>query len=257
MMNGFEMHGIEHLSASSINSWVSQPALWVMERLLNKGAPVGVAAHRGSAIELGIERGLFYPDRSMDDCKSDALKEYDKRTALSGEAGVQRERAIIPACVEYGITELRQYGKPTVPENSRQHKVRVTIDPVPVPFEGYIDFLYDQHGILIDLKTEHRQSQSIKPSHARQVAIYQQAKPNHSARLAYVVPKKEPAVFELSHDQAQAALNQIREISARLERFLRLSKDPHELAGLLCPDPEHYYWNNTRAVQNRQDIYGY
>jgi hypothetical protein len=31
--HAFERHGVGHLSASSLNLWAAQPALWIMERL--------------------------------------------------------------------------------------------------------------------------------------------------------------------------------------------------------------------------------
>ena len=34
--SSFERHRIEHLSASSLNLWAAEPALWVMERLLGR-----------------------------------------------------------------------------------------------------------------------------------------------------------------------------------------------------------------------------
>ena len=53
-MNPFERHGIGHLSASSINLYAAQPAIWVMQRLLKKAGPVGAAAHRGTAADQKI-----------------------------------------------------------------------------------------------------------------------------------------------------------------------------------------------------------
>ena len=50
---GLALHGIAHLSPSSINAYVAQPAAWLMERLLQRRAPVGSAAHRGTAVEAG------------------------------------------------------------------------------------------------------------------------------------------------------------------------------------------------------------
>ena len=44
-MSGYAQHGIEHVSASSLNLWAAEPALWVMERLLRLRSPVGPAAH--------------------------------------------------------------------------------------------------------------------------------------------------------------------------------------------------------------------
>jgi hypothetical protein len=36
MGSSFERHGIDPLSASSLNLWAAEPALWVMERLLGR-----------------------------------------------------------------------------------------------------------------------------------------------------------------------------------------------------------------------------
>ena len=38
LTNGFRRHGIEHLSASSLNLWATEPALWAMERLMDTAA---------------------------------------------------------------------------------------------------------------------------------------------------------------------------------------------------------------------------
>ena len=52
-MNPFDRHGIDHLSVCQLNLWAAAPAIWVMERLLGRRAPVGAAAHRGTAVEAG------------------------------------------------------------------------------------------------------------------------------------------------------------------------------------------------------------
>ena len=50
-MNAFEVHGLGHLSASSLNTWINAPSLWVLEKLLGHRGQMGVAAHRGMATE--------------------------------------------------------------------------------------------------------------------------------------------------------------------------------------------------------------
>ena len=60
-MNGFALHGLEHLSATSLNLYAAAPALWVVEKLLRRRAPVGAAAYRGTAAEHGVSLGLFDP----------------------------------------------------------------------------------------------------------------------------------------------------------------------------------------------------
>src|SRR5690606_6695403 len=130
---------------------------------------------------------------------------------------------------------------PTRPEQGAQHKVEIRLDDVPVPVVGYLDFLWEQHGIVLDLKTQLRLASEISTAHARQGAVYVKARSNHEMRFCYATPKK-VGVYRL--ENAAAHLEAIRQIFIRMERFLRLSRDRDELMGLLVPDFDSFYWNN-------------
>jgi hypothetical protein len=66
--NGFELHGVHHLSASSLNLWASEPALWVMERLLGLRSPGNALMARGKAVEEGVHAGLVDSSKTFEDC---------------------------------------------------------------------------------------------------------------------------------------------------------------------------------------------
>jgi hypothetical protein len=68
MRSSFERHSIDHLSASSLNLWAAEPALWVMERLLGRRSPTSAVAARGKAVEQGIHVGLVDADREVAAC---------------------------------------------------------------------------------------------------------------------------------------------------------------------------------------------
>jgi hypothetical protein len=227
-MNGFALHGLDHLSATSLNLYAAAPALWVVEKLLRRRAPVGCAAHRGTAVEHGVSLGLFDPALAVADCQAAALAEFDRLAALSADPNRGKEREGIPGLVETALAELRAYGPPTPPpEGQRQHRVEVVLPEVPVPLIGYQDFVWDAHGIVLDLKTQLRLASEISPAHARQGAVYV-AGTNRQMRFCYATPKK-LAVYAL--EDAAAPLVMLRHIALRLERFLRVSRDPAELAG--------------------------
>ena len=76
---GLVLHGITHLSASSLNAYVAQPAAWVMERLLNRRAPVGCAAHRGTASEAGIVMGLLDPAAAIPELRQYGIPQTQVR----------------------------------------------------------------------------------------------------------------------------------------------------------------------------------
>lgn len=253
-MNGFALHGIDHVSASQANLFAAAPALWVLEKLLGHRSMPGCAAHRGTAAERGIEAGLFNLTMPVADYVAVALKEYDRLAALSGDPNKQKERNAIPGIVETALAELRQYGMPTKPETERQHKIEVRLDDVPVPVIGYLDFLWDGHGILLDLKTQLRLASKIKEPHARQVALYVKARGNYQARIAYTTPNK-IGVYAL--ENASAHLEALRRIFITMNHFLAVSKDPQELAGIVCPDYGSFYWNDPATRAKGFETFGF
>lgn len=253
-MNAFEQHGITHLSASSINLYAAEPAMWVMQYLFGHRSPPGAAMARGSASEVGIEHGLFNPDAMLDECTALALKDFDRRTALSGDPNKDKERDAIPGIVATALAELRQYGIPSRPDDGRQHKIEVRLEGIPVPCVGYLDFDYPQHGITVDLKTQLRLASSISTGHARQGAIYSKAKGNHQMRFAYCTPKK-IGVYVL--EDPATHLMAVENIARRMGRFLSISTDKHELAGIVAPDYESFYYNERSARAASKELYGY
>lgn len=255
MANGFEQHGIAHLSPSSLNLWAAEPALWVMERLLGKRAPVGCAAHRGTAVEHGVVLGLMATDTvAYGECIEAAMREYDRLTALSGDPKRDQERDAIPGCVTEALQALQPYGRPTAPpEGHHQHRAEITLPDVPVPVIGFKDLVYDQHNMVVDLKTQLRLTSDIPPAHARQGAVYVVGT-NAEMRFCYATPKK-AAVYRL--ENVQDHIKGLREIALRLGRFLALSKDKHELAGIVCPNFDSFYWNDPRARANAREVYGF
>lgn len=253
MTNGFEMHGLDHVSPSSGNLYAAAPAVWLIEKLLGFRAPGSAAMHRGTAAERGIEMGLFDHSLPVAECQAHALDEYDRLTALSGDPNRAKERDAVPGLVETALAELRQYGVPDRPEGGRQHKVSVTLEGVPVPCVGYIDFLYTERGRILDLKTQLRLASGIPNNHARQFAVYQAAHGNFDAWGYYCTPKK-GALYRL--DEPRQHLETLRQIFLRMERFLRLSRDPLELAALVVPDLDSFYLNEPTTRAKVREVYG-
>jgi len=245
---GLALHGIAHLSPSSINAYVAQPAAWVMERLLQRRAPVGSAAHRGTAAEAGIVMGLLDPAAAIADCVAQALAEYERLTALSSDPSVTKERDGIPGMVSIAIPELRQYGIPQT-----QLRVDRQIEGMPLPLVGYLDLHWPEHGLTLDIKTTHRVPSGISTNHARQVGLYVHGT-NHEARVAYCSPKR-IAVYALT-DAARPVAEAVA-IAQRMDRFLAINPDPRVLAALLVPDADHYFYANPVAAAHRREVYGF
>ena len=66
-----------------------------------------------------------------------------------------------------------------------------------------------------------------------------------------------PVLALLDREQAAAEIAALTNIAQRLNRFLSLSKDPHELAGLLIPNYESFYWNNPATRAQGLSVFGF
>ncbi len=257
--NPFARHGIDNLSPSSLNLWAAAPALWVMERMLGRRSPIGAPAARGRAVEHGVHGGLIQPSLPLNECVTAAERAFNREMALNPDERREAEARNIAGYVAHGLDELRQYGLPS----AYQEKVSVMLEAVPVPVIGYIDWRFDQHGLIVDLKTAERLPAVVGNSHGRQAALYARSHGNYGSRLAYVKPsqgKKDGravVVYELSADEVHRHLAGRTQIAVRLGRFLAISADAHELAGLLVPDYDRFYWNNAITRAHGAAVYGF
>jgi len=80
------------------------------------------------------------------------------------------------------------------------------------------------------------------------------------AYVKHVAGKKDGravCVYELSRDEIDRQVTALREIALRLERFLSLSRDPHELCALLVPDYEGFYWSNSTTRAHGAEVFGF
>lgn len=225
---------LERHSPSSLNLFCASPSMFVLERVLGMRQPVGSPAHRGTAVEDGVTHGLMNLGADISDCIAAALKKYDTISALSGDKRREDYRATIPDMVKTALEELRPYGTPT----RCQGFVEWRPDGLASPIVGYFDYEWEQHGVLVDLKTTEKLPSSIKIPHARQVALYTQSD-NVDSRLTYTTPKKR-ATYRL--ENVREHRNALHQIALRVERFLSLSDDPEFFTSITAPDYESFYW---------------
>lgn len=250
MTNPFEAHGITHLSPSTCNTFTASPAAFVLQKCLKKTNVVGAAAHRGTAVEEGIAHGLLNPGASLADCTKIALEKFNTLCAFLTGDGVEKERNGIPGMVEQGLMELKPYGVPSSTQGSISH----TFEGLAVPMIGYYDFEWEQHGRLTDLKTSHALTSKIKINHARQVALYRAARgDNLQAMVTYITPKKR-ATYALENAREHVAA--LGRIGLAIQKFLSISTDPMELASMVVPDVDSFYFNDPMTRQAAFEVWG-
>ncbi len=251
-MNGFERHQIDHLSASSLNLWRNAPDVWVTRYLLDRRTPFGPAMERGKAVELALVSALRGED--MEAATDRALKSFDDvwtfETADKPEA-IAKERALIAPMTEVAFAALEDHGEPSF-DADQQHKVSITAkgDGWSIPVIGFLDLVYPDHGLVVDLKTTQRIPSVMSLEHQVQRAIYAKAKDNHAVRFLYVSDKK--AAWREDGDPAEILRHLKTEIT-RLEAFLR-RHSADEAVACVPVNVGSFYWRGAEAL--RSEIYG-
>lgn len=257
-VTSFARHGIHHLSPSTIQKYVADPALFVMEKLMKLSTPVGVAAHRGTAVEAGLIKGLYDSSIPVEECQQYALKRYDELTTrkespfdeikLRSDSKWVKERAGIPGMVLQGINRLRSRGAPS----ATQQSLNITLPGVPIPWKGFLDVHYGDYGCTLDIKTTHKIPSAPTADHCRQVALYTYGT-NFHAQVAYISPTK-TEVYTVENCEKHIA--DLVNIANRLERFLGISDDKEYLASLLVPDVESFYYSNRETREMARKVFG-
>lgn len=233
-------------SPSALNLFSSCPSMFVLEKILGQRIPGGAAMHRGTAVEAGVAYGLENIDAPLADCVQIAEDKFRDLMALRHDARREKIEDGIAAMVERALNELRPYGKPS----STQGFIEWKPEDLQYPIVGYYDFLWEQHGIVVDLKTTEKLPSAVKNSHARQVALYTGG--NLAGRLAYVTPIKS-AVYGLENvGEHRSTLHRM---AQACERFLALSDDPQFFVSITAPDLESFYFAPPQARQAAWDVW--
>lgn len=251
--DGFAAHNIDHLSASSINLWANAPDVWVMQYLHGKRTPMGAAAWRGICTEDAVAATLL--GTPITQAIDQAIEKFDGRYRIGDEA-TTRERERIKPMAELAIKELQQYGKPYFPEveedEHHQNKVEIIAkgDGWSIPVIGYLDLVFEDRGLVIDLKTTGRIPTQMSPEHQLQRAIYAKAKGNMAVKFLYVSEKK---ISLLEDGDPTELLAKAKAQITRMEAFLRrLDKD--EAKAIVPVNPSSFYWSGAEEL--RKEFYG-
>ena len=115
---------------------------------------------------------------------------------------------------------------------------------------GFLDLVFPEAGLVIDLKTTGRCPSVMSAEHQLQRAIYQKAKGNQAVKFLYVTPKKTNL---LEDGDPNELLGRAKKQITRMERFLK-SGTRHDIAGVIPVNPNTFYWNGAEHV--REELYG-
>lgn len=249
MPNNFPRHGITHLSASSINAYAEDPAYWVAKYLHNAKFPFSAPARGGTIVEKAIVQTLT--GRDAGDAIDEAIEEFNKATIFDKSPNVMKWASGMRDMIEMGIKELEPYGVPEFDFLSGGQK-KILIDcnmgEYKVPIIGFLDLVFPEHKLIVDIKCTFRINQEMSASHRRQAALYLLANPDYTVKFMYISPKK---IQWFTIDDVTEEKTQIKEIIKRMNNMLGVGDK--DVIKELIPVTESYYW--TGAENIRKELY--
>ena len=243
-MNHFEKHGLMHLSASTINLWISQPALALLKIAGIDDGEAGAAAWRGKAADIALGKVAEQSNVSDDTLTALAYAKFDSEVNSAQNhhdpEKIERERKDIEKYIKNGAQFYRSLDQK--PE-SLQGKITTMLPDVPIPWIGYYDLLYSDK--VRDTKTVGRMVSSMTQAHARQASLYGY----HLKREPWLdyVGKNEVRAFKV--ENVPYHIRQCVLAAQSLERVLSVSDDIFECCLMVYPDIDDWHWGDiTRAA---------
>ena len=246
--NPFAVHGITHLSHSSLNTWLTDPARFIADKLFGIRDIGSASMHRGTSTEFGLAHK--YTEDAWEIDEDVVLQKFEQlcQDSLIDVADERRNKEK-QALKEYNNI-LNQHFDYILLEDY-QKKIEVTFDDIPVPIIGYIDFIFKD--IIVDLKTTGRMPSKPTDANKRQMAIYSLAYPDYRADVFYASPKAFNK-FIIDENEIKLHQKQIHSLAIGLMKFLAISDDKEELASIIHPNYDSWTWSEYMKEQSSKNI---
>lgn len=237
MNNPFALHGIEHLSPSSLNCWRSAPGVWALRYLANVRDGGNAAMWRGSSVEAGL--AAFLRGTNLDKSIEAATQAFDLNSKGELTDELEAERDLIKPMVEQCAL-----WKPPADLLATQLRVEYWFESVPVPVVGFLDMSFED-GTDIDLKTTKACPSSPRPDHVRQVSLYRASR-NRKGGILYVTGKRH-AYFDVDDDMMARGLSDLESDAISLMHFLSRSPDRWSAIRSLPMDTDSYLFPKLKV----------
>ena len=253
-MEALKKHKITHLSASNINTFITNPAEWVMNYIYKLPYSSSAAAERGKYIEKALfhilgngesvdkvieEQTYFF----IETCKEMKINEEEY---LKEKYFVQRAIKVLPE-------HLSKFGKIVGYQNKIGYNYK-GIDII-----GYTDFdfeLPDGSPLILDLKT----SKQIKVLVGHKIAqhIYKTAtnKPNKLFYVQVLTKSEKVMEYELTDEDNVKIPILILQAIENMNYFCSLANSKDDFKRLITPNPDDWKWSKDK-IKARKDIWGF
>ena len=242
--NPFEQHGIEYLSATQINEFITNPARWILWQTGFRDVFGSPAMWRGICVDNAIEKSLEETDMPIDELINYALQKFDIEFQMALDLNIaydgiklNKERADVETYVKIAVPYFRKMGKPI----ATQKRIELNFEELPIPIIGYLDLQYE--GQVRDIKTVARLPANMMSSVRRQLAIYAAAE-QCDAFVDYVhVTKTTQQVKSVPVENIDSTINEVRRACINMMNVCAYSNDINEVAQLFFPNFDDWKWS--------------
>ena len=247
-------HNIKYLSPSSISLFISNPALYVLEKIFGYRFTAGAAAHRGRFIEQGVHLVIANQHDiekvSSDVCSSDL--EYCKQMGIEKDE-YEKELEFIDRAIKKLPSELSQFGQIV----GYQKEVGYVHNGVKI--KGYTDFEFKNKDnlLFVDLKTTGK-SIKVSTAHKIQQYIYSKAT-NVSNKLFYIQvlkTKENIKEYSLTQEDEYHIPRIIDQAITNLKHLCYLANTKDDFKKLITPNPDDWKWSDDK-IKARTEVWGY
>tara|TARA_R110000824_G_scaffold58569_5_gene158239 strand:+ start:133 stop:945 length:813 start_codon:yes stop_codon:yes gene_type:complete len=255
--NPFETHGIDHLSPSSINTYIADPCSYILRYLFKHRSASNPAMWRGTVVDESIGRSLGFKKNNKNKWvgnkgktpkktainsairQFDGLYRYHLKSTEVDEVKFQKERELVPKYLETAIPYYKSFGQPT----SYQKQINLQLDDIPVPIMGFIDLQYED--VVRDIKTTGRLPSAIPSSVSRQLSIYATAE-NSTPLVDYIyVTKTKAEVVSMFVEDVDEHIATVKKVAHTIMNLLSYSENKQEIADLFYPDFDDWRWSKN------------
>lgn len=243
--NPFEAHGVDHLSPSSINQFISSPCHWLMKVAGHK-TQTNPAMWRGTAVDEGVCHTIF-DDTSLEDKQSTsrmiALQAFEREQKFSSFQDEDKATKEYDSLIDYVNVAVLCYNNVGKKPEAVQKKVELQFEELPIPIIGYIDVSYDDH--IRDIKTVGRAVNVVPSNISRQLSVYAHAE-KKPAFADFVNVTKTKGSYVDTHEitDVEKHIGVVKKVAYAMMNMLSYSNDIRTVASLLYPDFEHWMWSD-------------
>lgn len=243
MNDPFEHHGVTHLSASSINEYIQNPARWLLHVSGYRDTAGIPAMWRGTAVDRAITSAVM-DGLTDDEALDEAMSVFDDELAraTANDLPVNEKKAVaegeaVSRYLRIALPHYRSLGRPI----DAQKKIKLEYEWLPVPMIGYLDLKYE--GVVRDIKTVGRLPSTVPMTVCRQLSLYATAEQSLPV-VDYIHSTKSSAqVVVMGVSDVEGHMKILEQAARSMMRLLGFSSDIQEVAQLLMPDFDDWRWS--------------